>query len=143
MNRVPIRGQPLYLASDAASGTVFLSVRGCEGHDTNGVVLALEWRDGTLVKTGVVSSRVAHAVAVVPPSHCSGVAYLLCARRESSSIFVYRLPDFALIHTHELEHVNIAGLAADASGPSIVVCDKFAKALLVLEWPLAGMTLGE
>ena len=143
VNRVPIRGHPLYLASDAASGTVFLSVRGYEGYDSNGVVLALEWCDGTLVKTGVVSSQLAHAVAVVPPSYTSGVPYLVCARRESSSIFVYRVPDFALIHTHKLEHANIAGLTADASGTSIVVCDNTAKALLVLEWPLEGMTLGE
>ena len=130
VNRVPIVGEPLYLASDMASGMVFASVR--RAYDN---VVAFEWRDGTLIEKQEVSTET-NVVAVVPASRSSGIAHVLSARCGNSSIFVYSLPDLALVHTHHLEGVEIAGIAADASGTSIVVCDNSSNALLVLEWPL-------
>ena len=107
-------------------------------------------------------------LAIIPAGNGSSHAYLVVGTQRTSTLHVLQLPHYRLVHTHNLDGVQVVGavgLAADAvpdhairarkfrldgTGgdilPSelhlqqaIVVMNGVSNDILVLRWPLPGM----
>lgn len=143
-----------YVASgDAAAGMLFSSA--IMGGDRRGVVAwsptAGEPRghamhvcdDATAALFSTVSTTSnARPLVVMPPAPGKRTAHLIVGVRESGKLQVVSLPDFRLVHTHELPGMWVVGLAADAAGACLVVVAASRGApgeIIALPWPLEGM----
>ena len=120
---------------------VYVSTRSGGGHS----VSAFRWDgDGAaLVAEGAVEAAGTEdnwrPLAVVPPAFGLRTSYLVVGNTYSPTLRVLSLPDRRLVHTHELEGMQVRGLAADPSGTALAVCDFTSQAIYVLPWPLPGM----
>ena len=76
----------------------------------------------------------------IASANVSFVSFLVVGIRFFPTLHVISLPDRRLVYTHELQGMQIVGLAADPSGTALAVCDSSSKAIHVLPWPLPGMT---
>ena len=145
-------GFPVYLASDAASGTLFVS-HGCAvGAYTWDAASATLWplgeelSDALRVAAGDAANF--RPIAVVPATH-SFPACLVAAVYNSpaSPVRVISLPDFKLIgecvlrgepdqhHAEVPAALAIIGLAADPSGTALAVFDSTCEFVRVVTWP--------
>ena len=132
---------PLFVAADAAAnpyaGHVYVSSINIPGN-----VYAFCWNGAALVFDGCFdhASIFSHApLAVMPPFQGKRTSFLVVGRFNFGYLAVFSLPDRRLVYTHELEGMQIMGLAADPSGTALAVCDSSSKAIHVLRWPLPGM----
>jgi hypothetical protein len=127
------------VAADPASGTV------CASTDArpSRVVSSFRWDGAALVAEGVVedagTADYLRPLAVMPPTVGRHTSYLVVGTLRMPTLHVLSLPDRRLVHTHTLEGMEVAGLAADPSGTALAVCDAASKAINVLPWPLPGM----
>jgi hypothetical protein len=133
--------EPVYLAADPLSSTVFVNV------DSPSRVLVYDW-DAT-ARTLFLRCQLEgvpeathgdeyHPLAVMPPSPGDNVGHLVVASHASKSLLVFSLPDLRLVLTHTISELsgNVRGLAADPAGISLVVL--CATEMRVLPWPLEG-----
>ena len=78
-------------------------------------------------------------LAVMPPAANKTTSHLLIATAAELRVYRLTLPDVALVHTHILEGMEVAGIAADPWGEALAVCDCDSESIHVLAWPLSGM----
>jgi len=130
---------PMFVAADPATATVYAG-----GY---GKVSAFRWNGAALVFDRIVETAGVgyRPLAVVPPGPAPApsqrTSYLVVGTYRFSTLHVFSLPDHHLVHTHELEEMEVAGLAADPFGTALAVCNAASKAIHVLPWPLPGMEL--
>jgi hypothetical protein len=126
---------PTFVAAEPATATVYAS--------TSSKVSAFRWDGAALVAEGVVDAAGAthdcRPLAVVPPAPGQRTSYLVVGTFYSPTLRVLSLPDRRLVHTHELDGMQVMGLAADPSGTALAVCDRSSEAIHVLPWPLPGI----
>ena len=132
-----------FLAANPATGTVYGGVLS-QGH--NCTIHAWSWADGSGLRAeGPVPAAGVEVgprpLAVMPPAPGKRTAHLIVGTRERSELHVLSLPGLALIQTHRLEGVDLAGLAADPWGGALAVCRLGSLNIDVLLWPLPGMPL--
>ena len=106
-------------------------------------MVAYRWDGATLVKEGRVEAAGGtdnfRPLTVMPPAPGLRTSYLIVGEHGTPTLHVLSLPDRRLVHTHTLEGMEVAGLAADPSGAALAVCDGASSAVHVLPWPLPGM----
>jgi hypothetical protein len=130
---------PMFVAADPATATVYAG-----GY---GKVSAFRWNGAALVFDRIVETAGVgyRPLAVVPPGPAPApgqrTSYLVVGTYRFPTLHVFSLPDHHLVHTHELEEMEVAGLAADPFGTALAVCNAASKAIHVLPWPLPGMEL--
>ena len=85
----------------------------------------------------------ADLIVVVPPRRGeAGEGHLVVAPFDGKALLVLRLPGRELVARITLGDVRaVTGLAADAAGTSLVVCDGRSKRVHVLRWPLNAAAL--
>jgi hypothetical protein len=141
--------EPSFIAADPVYATLYVSTFIDEYNDFCGVT-TFRWDGAALVFDGFVeaagSTNNYRPLAVVPPAsgqHSSGqcTSYLVVGTFYSPTLHVLSLPDRRLVYAHELEGMQVTGLAADPSGTALAVCDRASKSIHVLPWPLPGMEL--
>jgi hypothetical protein len=127
--------RPSFIAADATTVALYVS--------SAYKVFSFRWNGGTLVSKGVVEAAGDtgnwRLLAVMPSAPGQHTSYLVVGTCYSPTLLVLSLPDRRLVHTHTLEGMKVAGLAADPSGTALAVCDYTSKAIHVLPWPLPGM----
>ena len=153
--------EPTYLATDPETASVYVS---SFEEDRGGRVLSYQWRGGLLHESGVVEAAGAtdtrRPLAYVPPAPGKTCAHLVVGSQRSPTLLVVSLPTCRLVHTFELDGVQVVGLGCDAARPgdltrnegrrrrssaapvheqSLVVLDHTTNDALVLRWPLPGM----
>ena len=142
---------PVYLAADAASGTLFVS-HGC-------AVGAYTWdaAGATLRPVGDESSAALRDAAgegdnfrplAVVPAMSGFPACLVAAVYSYPDLRIISLPDFKLIGEYALPDLDsledaatpdIAGLAADPSGTALAVYDNAGYVMRIVAWPPADI----
>lgn len=152
--QVDDEGFPVYLASDAASGTLFVS-HGCAvgayTWDAAGTTLRPVGEEPSAALRHVAGDATNfRPIAVVPATH-GFPACLVAAVYNSpaSPVRVMSLPDFKLIgecvlrgepdqdHAEAAAGLAIIGLAADPSGTALAVNDGTCDFVRVVAWPPA------
>jgi hypothetical protein len=135
--------RPSFLAADPATATIFAS--------TNGRLTAFLWdsEDGGSLKVDWVwdlSRGNNRPLTIVPPAPGHRTSYLVVGTRHTSTVDVFALPISNLndglgraAMNCELPGMDVVGLAADASGTALAVCDARSDAVHVVHWPLSGM----
>jgi hypothetical protein len=138
-------GRPVNATADPSSGIVYVSL--------GQVVHAYSW-DGTALQAhGMLAEsapgRNYRALAVFPPSAGRGISYLVIGTWGDPDVIVLKLPHGRLVakcglsdRGRTVRKFNVKGLAADALGRNLVVCDD-GGTVHVLPWPLEGMPLLE
>ena len=127
---------PLYAAAYPETNTVFVSIRYA--------VEAFQWDGTSLRAVGRVASADSnnnHPVAVVPPGPGCHHAHLVVGTcHNTPQLDVFRLPDLEFVcHAMLPDRVHLYGLAADATGTTLVAIVTRHNAALLLPWPLPGM----
>jgi hypothetical protein len=80
-------------------------------------------------------------LTVMPPAPGKSVSHLIVGTWGTPELLVISLPDCTLVHVHEMEGIEILGLAADPSGTVLAVSATGTPETTtrVLAWPLEGM----
>jgi hypothetical protein len=142
---------PNFVAADPATATVYVSALAYDEDDdddddndfeNSSRVIAFRWNENAFVfdrDIETFENTYFHPLAVVPPVPGQHTSFLVVGTLGCPTLRVLSLSDCCLVHTHELEGMEVAGLAADPSGTALAVCDAASKAIHVLPWPLHGM----
>lgn len=137
--RVP--GLTYFLAADPSTGTIFGNTR-----TDRRAIAHFSWSleagilaGGTVTAEGVTKQHRAQPLAVVPPAPGKRVSHLVVGVVDEPTLFVLALPCLTLVHTHLMEGVRIATLAADPWGEALAVSNLTTSAIHILAWPLPGM----
>ena len=130
------------IAACATTGLLFCASR------EEGSVAAWAWdadKDGLVPLGAVVAAGDwprGCVLAVVPPARSKRQSHLVVGARGSPVLRVVSLPERTLVHTHTLEGMAVAGLAADPSGAALAVVSETGYEstwIHVIAWPLPGM----
>lgn len=148
---------PLYAVADPLSSRIYVSVRHCQvacfewvvGHEEGLLQMVAESLEG-------IDESSSHTLAYVPPVCARDVAVSsLCGHlvvgnsNNGGRLIVFALHPGAVpvrVHDHVVvgengADVSIVGLAGDPSGAALAVSDSDSGDIIVLQWPLTGMSL--
>jgi len=138
-----VPGLWLYLAADSAAGIVYGTTYDhieVTVHAWSCVADGAGVRISRGMSVGAAgSSKYSRTLAIVPPAPGKRVSHLVVGSRNSSELVILSLPGLAFVHSHNLEGMQVTGLAADPWGAALAACDRVSGAIHVLGWPLPGM----
>lgn len=135
------------IAADPSSEAVFGDVMK-EDSDSMFELASFVWtidhEQGFFNEVGVIpaagDSPGPRPLAVVPPAPGKRVSHLVLSAVDQPELAVFALPSVTLVHTHRLEGMQVAAIAADPWGEALAVSDSASCAIHVLAWPLPGMS---
>jgi hypothetical protein len=140
----PLALHSLFVACDDESGHVYYN----SSHAVYSFLLSgdsaryeIVDKEKLTAADGVGSSNF-RPITVVPPAPGCVKSYLVCGAIFSSTLRVLSIPEHTLVHTHDLEGVQVSGMAGDPSGTALAVHDLASGGdVRIVSWPLPGMTL--